>query len=78
MDMNYNRLRIVVKSYLFRKRMAEKLDELEDTIKDYFNENEINSVCVAGYRISCIDGELDFKEAPPVHEDQLELFEYND
>jgi len=54
--------------------MAEKIDELDSAIKDYMTENNLDTLCIAGYRIACNNGELNVEEIPAIDVHQPELF----
>lgn len=56
-----------------RRRLEDRIAELEKTIIDYMLEKQTGQVRIGGYQVSREDGEVTIYELPPVDVDQLKL-----
>jgi hypothetical protein len=72
--MKERRLRQLAKSFLFRKKMSETLNEIGHEIRAFLLSEEKNEVIVGGFKISIREDDLvEITKLPPLSLEQLEL-----
>ena len=72
--MNQRRLYQVAKSLIFRRKMSEKVEILEDEIRSFLLKEQKEEITSGGLRISIKgEGQLDVQEAPLLGFGQMEL-----
>jgi hypothetical protein len=72
-DLKASKLYRLVKSLVYRRKMAETLQELEDEIRTSLSTQEEERV-IPGFRISIRGGnQIEVIELPPFNHEQLEL-----
>lgn len=72
--MNQRRLYQVAKSLIFRRKMSEKVEILEDEIRSFLLKERKEEITSGGLRISIKgEGQLEVQEVPLFSFDQMEL-----
>lgn len=71
----YSKISRIVKSYVYRKRLAESTNELEEKITSFMRENEKEVLIVGKYKLAKDDGSLKYSEVPYHDPRQRELFD---
>lgn len=72
--MNQRRLYQVAKSLIFRRKMSEKVEILEDEIRSFLLKERKEEITSGGLRISIKgEGQLEVQEVPLSSFDQMEL-----
>ena len=72
--MNQRRLYQVAKSLIFRRKMSEKVEILEDEIRSFLLKERKEEITSGGLRISIKgEGQLEVQEVPLLSFDQMEL-----
>ena len=66
-----------VTSLAYRRRLLEGVEELEESVRNYMTENDLNRVRIGGYDVFSENGQVRLEEAPMVDLDQLPLPLYN-
>lgn len=63
----------MVKSLAWRRKMAERLEELESGIMDYMLEKNSNQIVAAGYLVELAEEKLVLEKLPYINQKQLKL-----
>ena len=62
-----------VNSLYYRRKLNDRIPELEERIHDYFEENEIDHLKINGYQVMRNNGSIIIEESSDPNIDQLEL-----
>ena len=72
--MNKKKLYQIVRSFFFRKKMSETLDQLEDEIRNSLLTDGKNETIVGDFKVSIRENDLvEITKLPPLSLEQLEL-----
>ena len=72
--MSEKRLCQLAKTFLFRKKMSETLNQIENEIRASLLNEEKNQMMTGGFKILMKeDGQIEIIELPPINLEQLDL-----
>jgi len=72
--LNKKKLYHIIKSFLFRKKMSESLDQLQDEIRNSLLTDGKNETVIGDFKVSIREDDLvEITKLPPLNLQQLEL-----